>query len=152
MREFPFAAIELAYYIVDKCTREDEPVSNLLLQKMLYFLQIVYCATTKGSLLFADEFEAWTYGPVLPEVYYEYSYFGASPIIEKYDESLLPELGELQEFINDGIIELRGKYPWDLVRISHAVGSPWWTVRQSGGKRIDNELIRNETVNKMGGN
>lgn len=141
MGEFPFSAIELARYVVDKCARENEPVSNLLLQKMLYFMQFAYCAATEGSLLFADEFEAWTYGPVLPEVYREYSYFGASPIDEKYDKTLLPELEDLQEFIDDGIVDLRGRYPWDLVRISHAVGSPWWIVRQAGGSIIDNSLI-----------
>lgn len=141
MNKAPFDAMNLARYVVDKCAREDEPVSNLLLQKILYFLQLVYCSATDGCLLFEDEFEAWPYGPVLPEVYFEYSYFGASPINEQYDKFLLPDLSELGKFIDDGIVDLRGKYPWDLVRSSHAVGSPWWIVRQAGGSVIDNSLI-----------
>lgn len=141
METAPFGAMELARYAVDKCAREGEPVTNLLLQKMLYFLQVVYCSATGGGLLFEDEFEAWPYGPVLPEVYREYSYYGASPIDEKYDKSLLPDPGELSDFVDDGIVDLRGKYPWDLVRASHAVGSPWWIVMQDGGGIIDNSLI-----------
>lgn len=151
MREVPFAAMELARYVVDKCAREGEPVSNLLLQKMMYFLQFVYCSVTSGRLLFEDEFEAWPYGPVLPEVYHEYSYYGANPIEERYEEFLLPDLGELREFVDDGVVDLRGKYPWDLVRISHAVGSPWWIVRESGGSTIDNSLIVIAATKESGG-
>lgn len=137
----PFAAIDLARYAVSKCYSEGEPVTNLLLQKMLYFLQYVFCSNTGGELLFGDEFEAWPYGPVLPEVYREYSFYGASPIEESYDDADLPSLGEYRDFIDEGIVDLRRRYPWDLVRVTHAVGSPWWRAKNEGSRTIGNDLI-----------
>lgn len=137
----------LAHYVIDMCTRENHPVSNLQLQKMLYFLQTVYCRATGGSLLFEEKFEAWPYGPVIEAVYREYSEYGGSVIERCYPDDLI-YLGisdEWIDFVNDGIRELREKYPWDLVKMSHAPNSPWAQVYKDGeGYRrpIDNELIK----------
>ena len=73
-------AVDLARYIVGKYAEEGRPVTNLHLQKMLFFAQASYCRASKGDLLFDDEFEAWPYGPVIPSVYDEYSVCGARPI------------------------------------------------------------------------
>lgn len=51
-------AMSLAKYTVTKCEKDNQPISNLQLQKMMYFLQSVYCRSTGGDLLFADQFEA----------------------------------------------------------------------------------------------
>ena len=57
--------MRLAKYIVQKCYQDGHPISNLQLQKILYFLQIMYGRSTEGKeLLFQDDFEAWPYGPV----------------------------------------------------------------------------------------
>ena len=55
------------------------PISNLQLQKILYYLQ-VYFIQHEGIPLFEDEIEAWQFGPVIPEVYYEYCGFGGFEI------------------------------------------------------------------------
>ena len=136
----------LSHYIIDMCTQEECPVSNLQLQKMLYFLQSVYCRATRGTLLFNEEFEAWPYGPVIASIYREYAEYGGSVIERRYSDGST-ELGlsdKWMKFINDGIRELRSKYPWDLVKMSHAPNSPWAQVYKEGkGYRspIDNALI-----------
>lgn len=143
-------AMDLADYIVSSCSKENEPVSNLQLQKMLYFLQTVYCRATRGELLFDEEFEAWPYGPVLPEVYFSYSKYGGRAIDMSRSCSLgLPS--NVMTFINDGIKTLRRKSPWELVRTSHASGSPWDQVWQNGrGYRsvISNDLIKSAALAK----
>lgn len=55
------------------------PVTNLKLQKTLYYLQGYY-AKTCGEELFLEEIEHWPYGPVVPTVYFEYCSFGANAI------------------------------------------------------------------------
>lgn len=137
------SARDLAHYVVDKCTTEGHPVSNLQLQKIMYFLQSVYCSAT-GSLLFEEEFEAWPYGPVLSGVYREYSSFGGGLIVRNYDGIDPNILGNAKDFIDQGIETLRGKSPWDLVKTSHAEGSPWSEIWQGGigyKHRIPNRLI-----------
>ena len=43
--------------------------SNLVLQKLLYFIQ-AYCLVVLNRAAFDEKIEAWMYGPVIPEAYY----------------------------------------------------------------------------------
>lgn len=61
--------LTLAKYIVTKCVRDCCPISNLQLQKILYFIQVDALKTT-GEPAFLNNIEAWQFGPVVPEVYY----------------------------------------------------------------------------------
>lgn len=137
-------ATGLSRYVVGKCSRDEKPVSNLQLQKILYFLQSVYCRASKGKLLFADEFEAWPYGPVISRVYREFSKFGGDTIDDYRNVCDPGFVGGVKDFIDAGIEDLREMSPWHLVRTSHAPGSPWDKVYQDGigyKKCIPNSLI-----------
>ena len=49
-----------------------------------------------------------------------------------------------KQFIDEGIDLLREKAPWELVRISHAKGSPWdiiYNERSMPKASIPNEMI-----------
>lgn len=72
-----YSAMEIAEYAVSRRYRHDTPISNLQLQKILYFLQVIHASET-GELLFADQFEAWPYGPVIRDVYVKFSAAAAS--------------------------------------------------------------------------
>ena len=136
-------AMSLACYVVSKCENDGVPISNLQLQKIMYFLQSVYCRSTDGNLLFDDCFEAWPYGPVLPRVYKRFSKYGGRLIHETFDAWECSPLWA-KKFVDEGIEVLRRKSPWDLVRTSHAPGSPWAQVWKEGAgfkQRIPNELI-----------
>ena len=139
---------DLAEYVVTKCTRDNRPVSNLHLQKMLYFLQYVHAKQTGGKLLFDEEFEAWPYGPVMRDVYVRYSRYGGRPI-EELGDSTIHMSKPLRSFVDAGIESMRERSPWDFVRLSHAPGSPWERIYQDGrgnGNVIPNDMIvRNAT-------
>lgn len=45
--------MDIAKYAVNRQYKSNRPISNLQLQKILYFLQIVFTSKT-GHLLFAD--------------------------------------------------------------------------------------------------
>lgn len=129
------SATALARYIVQKCYIDKRPISNLQLQKILYFLQIMYGRSTHGTeLLFRDEFEAWPYGPVIFAVYDEFSRYGGSVIEATFNEPD-PCSQEVMAFIDQTVTFLREKTPWELVEISHAQGSPWDLTYQGGKGR-----------------
>lgn len=133
-------AMDIARYAVARRYEHGRPISNLQLQKILYFLQFVYAGKT-GSLLFPDQFEAWPYGPVVRDVYVEFSNCGGFPIKQNFDITVDSTIGP---FLDAGIDTLAEKSPWDLVRISHAEGSPWDIVFNKEGRHkgiISNELI-----------
>lgn len=134
---------ELAHYVIQYCTLQSTPISNLQLQKILYFLQTVF-GKSYGRLLFKERFEAWPYGPVLPDIYYEYSSYGSSLISEVYPELDAAMFSSIRVFLDNGIDFLRSKSPWDLVKLAHAEGSPWHSVWRNGdgrGSEIPNELL-----------
>lgn len=56
-----------------------ELISNLKLQKLLYYMQGFYLAYFHKSL-FDEEIEAWQYGPVVPVVYEHYKDNGSAGI------------------------------------------------------------------------
>ena len=60
-----YKALELAKYVVSKCIQDDNPISNLQLQKILFYIQRDYLQN-ENRAAFADEIEAWRFGPVVP--------------------------------------------------------------------------------------
>ena len=78
-----YSAMEIAKYIINKCTKEKHPISNLQLQKILYYIQKTFLDC--GDIAFFEDFEAWQFGPVVREVYNFYCGFGGMPITMKYD-------------------------------------------------------------------
>ncbi len=128
MNEKIYSALDIAKYVINKCTIEKHPISNLQLQKILYFLQRKYIVDN-GRVLFIDEIQAWQFGPVVPEVYYQYCGFGSMAIKMNYDIDINDDdSGE----INDIIEEKRCKNPWDLVEETHSEGKAWAAIYRNG--------------------
>lgn len=137
-----YRAMQIAHYIIDLCNQIERPVSNLEIQKILYFLQVYYMRHHNGEVLFSDDICAWTYGPVIPEVYYTYNGYGGSVIRNSYDVSDVSE--NIRNELRDVIIRLEGRGPWNLVDMSHKENGPWDRVYKGGlGDRqiIDKDLL-----------
>ena len=136
-----YDALDIAKYIVNKCTSDNRPITNLQLQKILYFLQKQHLEQY-NSCLFKDDIQAWQFGPVVPEVYYYFCGFGSSAITMKY--SIRIDEDDVQ-MINPIIIDKRQKNPWDLVSETHKQGKAWDLTYMDGlGNRdvISPELIK----------
>lgn len=125
-------ALNISKYIISKCYEERHPVSNLKLQKMLYFLYGCYYSKFKKAL-FNDSFVAWKLGPVVLDVYFEYSKYISNPICEKHNIELNLTNQEIN-YINKKIEELNSKTPRELVNESHNT-SPWESTFDSGAGR-----------------
>ena len=135
-----YSAVELSKYIVTKCANDKCPITNLQLQKILYYIQKDYLS--RNELAFDDLFEAWEFGPVIRQVYYYFCGNGAMPIISKYDTVI----DKSDRCHVDPIVEEKRKLdPWDLVEDTHKQGRAWSKVFNHGqGNKhiIDNDLIR----------
>jgi uncharacterized phage-associated protein len=135
-----YKAIDIAKYIINKCTTDHHPVSNLQLQKILYYIQKTFLVN--GKVAFEDEIEAWQFGPVVPAVYYRYCGFGAMTISMRYDVTL----NSSDTLTIDPIIEQkRVLNPWDMVEDTHMEGKAWADIYNNGlgdHQVIPKELIR----------
>lgn len=65
-------AKDIAKILINKCYELNRDITNLKLQKLLYFAQGFYTKENDGNFLFVDDFQAWAHGPVIPEVYRQY--------------------------------------------------------------------------------
>lgn len=75
-------AMDVADLIITEANNAKKPVSNLKLQKVMYFLNVVHLLQFNAPLITDARFEKWDYGPVIHTVYSEYSSNGAQSITE----------------------------------------------------------------------
>jgi len=104
---------------------DDNDVSNLKLQKLLYYSQ-GFCLAMYGKPLFSDPIKAWDHGPVVPSVYEEYKGFGGNVI----DPPAAPPVGlnQDQTELIEEVFEIYGQYsPWRLRDMTHDE-TPWKTT------------------------
>ena len=122
--------MDVAKYIITKCARNEHPISNLQLQKILYILQKEYLQRDQKCLFF-DDFEAWAFGPNIPNVYYYFCGFGFIPIQAEYDNKL--DLKDTK--IIDPVVERkRNLKPWDL--LPETQNGAWNIVYQKGEQNV----------------
>ena len=66
-----YSAIDVSRYVILRCNQLGRTISNLKLQKLLYFAWKNYYKKYR-KYLFNENFEAWQFGPVVRNVYYDY--------------------------------------------------------------------------------
>jgi uncharacterized phage-associated protein len=132
----------VANFILDYCDGRGRSVTNLALQKLVYFCH-VWSLIALGGPLVRHKFEAWEFGPVLPYLYRSFKNYDRAPIVGRatqidpsdgkqrvvgYDfsfetDSLLREIVEFYSRLRAG----------DLVELSHVEGGPWHSVWNHAG-------------------
>lgn len=109
---------------------DEDPISNLKLQKLVYYAQGYYLAMFDRAL-FPEPIEAWGHGPVVQDLYREYKAYGAGPIPkpDDFDINVLDE--ETQKFLND-VYTNRGQFTaWRLRQMTHEE-APWASSYEPG--------------------
>lgn len=74
-----YDVLDISRYIISYSNKMDYGISNLKLQKVLYFVQAYFLIQT-GHPCFKDKIEAWDFGPVVPKAYGEYKQYGCGDI------------------------------------------------------------------------
>jgi len=125
-----YSALDLSKYIVTKCSNDGCSISNLQLQKILYYIQKDFLQN-KDIVAFNDEIESWQFGPVVPNVYYAFCGFGSMPITSIFDNDISANT-EHKNTIDKIVEEKRVLNPWELVEETHKPGGAWDKVYKNG--------------------
>ena len=115
-----------------------DQISNLKLQKLLYYAQGCYLAL-KDQPLFDEDFLAWIHGPVIQCIYDEYKQYGSCgiPKPDNYENILS---NEVQEILVE-VYDIFGKYSaWGLRNMTHQE-DPWKNTPNMG-------VISKESIKK----
>lgn len=127
----------IANLMLDEADRRGIKISNLALQKLLYFAHGIYLTKMKRPLV-SGYFEAWQYGPVHPAVYRAFKGSGSDairmravakhPLTGKERDLPLPTDEDVKKLIEKVVMYYGELSPGRLVDLSHAKGSPWEVV------------------------
>ncbi|MCT7952860.1 DUF4065 domain-containing protein [Ancylothrix sp. C2] len=116
----------VADYIIRFCHEHGVLVTNLHLQKLVYYVQAWYLAYYEKPL-FDEDFQSWASGPVQPELYERFKHYTWNPISEH------PDKVEFTKEIEDHILEVLedyGRYnAFYLERMCHDE-DPWRKAHQ----------------------
>lgn len=112
------------YFITCGIDSEEEGISNLKLQKLVYYAQGYHLALY--DLPFFDEpIHAWRHGPVCPVVYHKYKSYGASSITESIDEDFTTIFTTVQLELLVEVYSVFGQFAaWKLRDMTHEE-EPW---------------------------
>ena len=76
-----YKVLDVCRHIINYSNEHDYGISNLKLQKVLYFIQAYFLTKKKDHTpCFYEKIEAWDFGPVVPEAYLEYKQYGSGDI------------------------------------------------------------------------
>lgn len=145
----------VANFVLDHCAENRIKITNLALQKIVYFCH-VWSLMELGRPLIKHQFEAWQHGPVLQYLYHQFKEYDRSPITGRavalnrftgehapvnynFDEATADLLKRVVDFYS----RLSAGY---LVELSHTKGGPWDLVWNHGGSvnpgmKIDDKKI-----------
>ena len=118
------SCFEIANYFIWLASETGSFISNLKLQKLVYYTQAWHLAIY-GEPLFEEDFQAWIHGPVIPELYQKYESFGWRPIDVDVTPQLPPATIEFLERVSDEYFSCDG---YELERMTHAE-APWNLAR-----------------------
>lgn len=155
---------DVSRYIINYSNKKGYGISNLKLQKILYFVQAYFLITEPYTACFNEKIEAWDFGPVVPVAYHEFKQYGSGniPYIETYikrdvndiwgytkvrfDENIISKKDK--EKIRDVIDSFSQYSATDLVSLTHRQ-SPWKDAYRTGAhSEITKEAIRTYFNNK----
>lgn len=81
-------ASELARYIIRHFQEAGDPITNLKLQKLLYYVQ-GWTLALLNRPAFADDMQSWVHGPVQPSVYGNYKAYRWNAIVGEVEDAQL---------------------------------------------------------------
>lgn len=82
-----YDVLEVSRHIINYSNEKEYEISNLKLQKLLYFVQAYFLLDSAGKRsCFNEKIEAWDFGPVVPVAYHEFKRYGSGniPSVKSY--------------------------------------------------------------------
>ncbi|MDD1531551.1 hypothetical protein C7U92_30645 [Bradyrhizobium sp. WBOS7] len=145
----------IANLVLDLADQRGRQVSNLSINKIVFFLHAFFLARF-GKPLVSAKIEAWEYGPVFRELYREFKSCGDKPINARAHrinprtgerelcEALLPEQERL--FVEEVGQKFVAFSASSLVSMSHEAGGPWDQVWNHSSKANPSMQISDDLI------
>ncbi|WP_208937066.1 Panacea domain-containing protein [[Haemophilus] ducreyi] len=139
-------------YFLSQCNSEEngDLISNLKIQKLVYYAQ-GFSLAINNKPLFSEKIQAWTHGPVTPELYNKYKQYGngALPTTD-LDIDFDKFSNEEKDLLND-INDVYGQFSAWKLRNNKLSKFTWQELRNSprhgcGTEKIEHKAIKGCSV------
>lgn len=153
--------LAVANQVLDLAAARPLPVTNLALQKLMYFMH-GWLLASEGRPLVRGGFQAWEHGPVSKAVYGAFKGSGDQPITTRakvieyatgMERAARAEFAARELDLMRAVLAAYGHlHPFELSNRTHEPGSPWhrvWTSTEVvPGMQIADELIREHFMDR----
>lgn len=135
------------YFLLLVSEDEGDVISNLKLQKLLYYAQ-GFSLAIFDKPLFPEKIEAWIHGPVVPEVYHKCKIYGRRDIPYHGDVDLSKFNEDAKELL-DEVYEVYGQFSASMLRNFTHEEPPWKDT--PAGEEITLDSMKNYFVTQLNG-
>ncbi|MDE2956338.1 MAG: DUF4065 domain-containing protein [Bacteroidota bacterium] len=117
------------------CERSGWTLTQLSLHKLLYVAQMYHLWRYKRPLV-DNQFEAWEFGPVIPELYHELKRFGSKPITNVYRSWRSIPAGTERDTLDRVVEDLSDLSGAQLIGVTHWSGGAWRKNYVRGARHV----------------
>lgn len=121
------SAQTVAYYVINFFHEREDLITNLKLQKLLYYVQGWHLGLYEKEL-FQEDFQAWIHGPVQCNIYNEYKHYRWNPISETTPP--FEVYTNVESHINEVLYTYGIETAYALERMTHRE-DPWLLARDN---------------------
>ena len=134
----------MANYFIEQSIADGKPFTPLHIQKLVFFAHAWVLGLYHQPLL-EREFEAWTYGPVMPAIYHNLSYYGGDPVTQSILARKTP-FDEQETSILAQIYDIYGKF--DGLQLSAMSHTPGWSWDRTWKKYSRQAVIPDDLIER----
>jgi uncharacterized phage-associated protein len=110
-------------------------LSNLEMQKISYIAEMLHLGRT-GAPLIREDWQAWDYGPVQPDLYHKAKVYGTAPVRDIFMAPSLSAGTSEHKAIVDAYDAMKSMNPGRMVAVTHRPGGAWATNYRAGRKGV----------------
>lgn len=114
-------------------------LSNLAMQKIGFIAEMLHLGRHDQPLI-DENWQAWSYGPVQPDLYHAAKVFGAGPVKNIFLTHALMPNSTQEKAVRDAYALMNPLRPGQMINITHQPNGAWASHYQPG--------MRNRTIPK----
>lgn len=119
-------------------------LSNLQMQKIGFIAEMLHLGREDEPLI-REPWQAWSYGPVQPDLYHQAKMFGSEPVRDIFIAMPLQD-DSRSKAVKDAYHLMKNLSPGTMINVTHQPGGAWAQVYQPDQKSriIPKGLIKEE--------
>jgi uncharacterized phage-associated protein len=125
----PLKVQDIGRYFIHLSNKENKPITNKKLQKLVYYAQ-AWSLVLNNKKLFSEPIEAWVHGPAVRSLYIKYKEFGFSPIKEEILSNSVEDIPTNTKELLDEIWRVYGRLDAGYLEMLTHSEKPWLEARE----------------------